>query len=177
VKTWAIACLLLVACESGGDAADDDAGPQPHEAARAESKSYQAVREILTHSCTYERCHSGVPIGGNLDLTPGIDYAGSMVGVPSCEYPKYLRVAPGDPEHSWVMIKLTSQVRPRQDALADYILFEPDTGWDESKRICRDHTPDGTPLFGQRMPLTAPNMLPQGQIETIREWIAEGAPH
>jgi hypothetical protein len=173
VRTLLFACLLLAACEGGGGG--DDAGPI--DAGHADPKSYQAVREILAHGCTYERCHSGVPIGGNLDLTPGIDYAGSMVGVPSCEYPKYLRVAPGDPEHSWIMIKLTSQVRPRDDELADYILFEPEPGWDESKRICRDHARDGTPLFGQRMPLTAPNMLPQKDIEIIRDWIADGAPH
>ena len=139
--------------------------------------SYPAVREILTRSCTWERCHSGVPIGGNLPLTPGTDYAVSMVNVPSCEYPEYMRVAPGDPEHSWLMIKLTAQVRPREDPLADYILFEPAAGWDESKRFCRDHADDGTTLFGQRMPLTAPNMLPKEDIELIRNWIEAGAPH
>jgi hypothetical protein len=193
---WFLAYLLLTACGNAGggapasgpeahdaaahDAAVQDAAVQDaavQDAALSRSSSYDAVREILTRSCTYERCHSGVPIGGNLDLTPGIDYAGSMVDVPSCEYPPYLRVKPGDPDHSWVIVKLTSHVRPRDDALADYILFEPEPGWDERKRVCRDHADDGTPLFGQRMPLTAPNMLPSDQIETIRNWIASGAPH
>lgn len=173
MKTLLFATLLLAACQDGGGGRD--AGPL--DAAPADPKSYQRVREIFARSCTYQRCHSGVPTGGNFDLTPGTEYAEAMVGVPSCEYPKYLRVAPGDPEHSWVMIKLTSQVRPRDDELADYILFEPEPGWDESKRICRDHAPDGTPLFGQRMPLTAPNMLPEEELEVVRDWIERGAPH
>ena len=175
MRALLLACLLLAACHEAGGGERGDAGAE--DAAPAVPKSYAAVRDILAHSCTWERCHSGVPIGGNLDLTPGIDYAGSMVDVPSCEYPRYMRVAPGDPEHSWVMIKLTAQARPPEDPLGNYILFEPEPGWDESKRICRDHADDGTPLFGQKMPLTAPNMLPDEQIALIRRWIEDGAPH
>jgi len=41
---------------------------------------------------------------------------------------------------------------------------------------CRDQTEDGAPLFGQRMPATAPNTLSDADLATISRWIAEGAP-
>lgn len=86
------------------------------------------------------------------------------------------RVQPSDPEHSWLMVKLTADFRPADDPYPYYIRFEPEPGWDSSQRACRDQTEDGTPLFGQRMPLTAPNMLPAPELATVRAWIEAGAP-
>ena len=83
----------------------------------------------------------------------------------------------GVSERSWLYLKLSAEVRPRDDPYADYILLEPEPDWDADDRPCRDRTEDGTPLFGQRMPLTAPNMLPPDELAIIRAWIARGAPH
>ena len=176
------ACVqLLVAlslvCACGDDASPaaltEDAGRDAGTAAG----SYPAVREIFARSCAYQRCHSGVPIGGALNLAEGSNYAEALVNVPACEYPELMRVKPGDPDRSWLLIKLTAKVRPKDDPLADYILFDPAPDWDASQRACRDQAPDATPLFGQRMPLTAPNLLPDDELAVIREWIREGAPH
>ena len=62
------------------------------------------------------------------------------------------------------------------DPYANYISFDPPSDWDRNVRNCRDETADGTPLFGQRMPLTAPNMLPEADLTTLRAWILAGAP-
>jgi hypothetical protein len=199
VNWWA--CIarsaLVVACATGaceagrrdqanvaGEAGEADArvespepGSSPDASSSSDPASYRAVREIFERSCAYNRCHSGVPTGGALSLAPGSDYAAALVDVPSCEYPPLVRVKPRELEQSWLWIKLTAEVRPKSDAFYDYILFEPEPGWDETKRGCRDQLPDGTPLFGQRMPLTAPNLLPEAELAAVRDWILAGAPH
>jgi len=158
---------------AAGSTSSQDAGPRT---ADGGAELYASVRDIIDRTCAYERCHSGVPIGAGLPLPTGADHAKALVGVPSCQYPLMLRVKPGDPDNSWIMIKLTAPFRPSADPYANYILFEPPADWDASQRDCRDQTEDGTPLFGQRMPLTAPNMLPEEELETIRSWILAGAP-
>ena len=85
-------------------------------------------------------------------------------------------VSPFDPDHSWLMVKLTAPYRDLDDPYALYIRFTPAPHWDPQQRDCRDQADDGTPLFGQRMPLTAPNTLPRADLETIRRWILAGAP-
>lgn len=141
-----------------------------------ESASYRAVVEILARSCAYQRCHDAPVFGAGLDLAPGSDYHRALVGVTACEYERMARVEPGHPERSWLMVKLTAPARPLHDPYATYIYFDPPTGWDPNQRRCRDQTEDGTPLFGQRMPATAPNMLSKEEIAVVRSWIEDGAP-
>ena len=173
---------LLGGCNAAGSspaAVSGEAGEVPDaiEDASAADSSYARVHEILENSCSYARCHSGVPIGAALQLERGGDYAAALIGLPACEYELMNRVEPYDPEHSWLIVKLSAAVRPRGDPYENYIYFEPDPAWDPGQGSCRDHTEDGTPLFGQRMPLTAPNMLPADELATLRDWIAAGARH
>jgi hypothetical protein len=159
--------------DSGAAVAISDGGELP---APPRPASYAAVVDILRRSCAYLRCHAGPYVGGGLPLQPGADYASVLVNVPACQYERMKRVEPYHPERSWLMIKLTASFRDADDPYAGYIFFESDPDWDPEQRSCRDATEDGTPLFGQRMPLTAPNMLPESELETIRSWISEGAP-
>lgn len=163
--------MQAAACDTSPSDADSDASSP------VTNPLYAEVEDILTRSCAYTRCHSGAIIGGALELTRGTDYWATLVDIPACEYERMKRVEPGDPEHSWLMVKLTAPFRDRDDPNADYIYFDPPADWDPGVRACRDETEDGTPLFGQRMPTTVPNMLPADEIEAIREWIAAGAPH
>jgi hypothetical protein len=176
----AIAALCAAACTDGSDpgAAPDGgsaAGPGGRDGA-APGALYAEVEAILARSCAYERCHAGPILGGGLDLTRGRDHHAALVSVTACEYERMDRVEPFAPERSWLMVKLTADFRPPDDPYAYYIHFEPDAAWDPSRRGCPDETEDGTPLFGQRMPLTAPNRLPDSELESVRAWIAAGAP-
>lgn len=137
---------------------------------------YPQVQAILTRSCAISRCHAGQFVGAGLYLMPDGDYRAALVGVTSCEYERLALIEPGRPEKSWVMVKLTAPFRPADDPYANYILFDPEPGWNADARRCRDATQSGEPLFGQRMPATAPNQLPDAELELIAEWIAQGAP-
>ena len=152
--------------DGGTSSSADDAG----------SASYQRVREIIARSCAYHRCHAGPVQGGGLNFAAGVDYRSQLVNVQSCGYDRMMEVEPFAPERSWLMVKLTADARPLDDPYATYIYFDPPADWDPTKRRCVDQTDDGKPLFGQRMPATAPNMLPPDELEAIRAWIAEGAP-
>ena len=147
------------------------------DASTGNSASYGAVVAIIERSCAYQRCHAFPIVGAGLSLARGVDYRSMLVGVTACEYERMKRVEPGHPERSWLMVKLTAKARELTDPYATYIYFDPPENWDPEQRGCRDQTDEGMPLFGQRMPATAPNMLPPEEIETIRSWIADGAPH
>ena len=168
MRTGLLVLVLAVGCEAATDAEVSDGGG---------AALYPRVVEIIERSCAYVRCHAGPLIGARVSFARGADYASQLVSVPACEYERMARVEPFDPEHSWLMVKLTADFRPADDPLPFYIRFEPDADWDPDVRGCRDRADDGTPLFGQRMPLTAPNTLPEEEVEVIREWIAAGAKH
>ena len=94
----AVASVALGACD---EKLSDITGPTPN----LEPTLSSIQREILSQRCI--GCHSGagrfLPAGMN--LTDGNSYA-SLVGVPSVEQPALLRVAPGDPEKSYIVHKL-----------------------------------------------------------------------
>ena len=160
---------------AGRDRLDAGAVDDAADAGANGAALYPRVQAILARSCAYQRCHAGPLIGGALSLARGSDYAAALVSVPACEYERMARVEPFDPERSWLMVKLTADFRAPDDPLPFYIHFEPDSDWDPEGRGCRDRAADGTPLFGQRMPLTAPNMLPQQDLDVLSAWIAAGA--
>ena len=58
---------------------------------------------MFTPICT--RCHSGAGAPQGLQLDAGHSYA-LLVGVPSTEQPGVLRVKPGDPGDSYLVLKL-----------------------------------------------------------------------
>jgi mono/diheme cytochrome c family protein len=61
--------------------------------------------EILTPKCATCHTGTGTRLPGIMNLREGSAYA-SLVGVASIEKPALLRVAPGDPENSYIYHKL-----------------------------------------------------------------------
>jgi hypothetical protein len=135
---------------------------------------FHEVSAILDRSCAKQTCHGDMVMNGYLTFMTG-DIRGALVGVPSCEYDRMPRVAPFQPEKSWLMIKLAGPTRFVQ--YMDFIDFEPDPDWKPTKPECSDHLPDGSPWFGTRMPpmdTTEPPSMKE--IQVIRKWIELGAP-
>ena len=98
------------------------------------------VQSLLATKCS--GCHPGVV--PSLDLRPSTSYA-SIVGVRATEDRSLPYVVAGDPEHSFLYLKIA--------------------GWPGNH---------GNPAVGARMPF-GEGPLPQAQRELIARWIAQGA--
>jgi hypothetical protein len=106
-----------------------------------EEVAYARVQAVFgEYGCT--GCHPGV--NPSLDLTEGSSY-GDLVGIRALEDPTLYRVVAGDPERSFLYLKVGGA-----PPLADI------------------------PAIGTRMPPRAPPMDP-ADLELIREWIEQGA--
>jgi hypothetical protein len=97
---------LLGACAGNGQGLDASGNPigsgdTPDSALTADFKSIQD--HVFTPICV--RCHSGAAAPQGLQLDEAHSYA-LLVGVPSSEQPGIERVSPGDPDHSYIVMKL-----------------------------------------------------------------------
>lgn len=155
--------LLLVGCGGGGDAPPvfsvpvvPATCPSPLDRVVANPTFAAHVLPAIQTSCgsSTVACHggTGVPSGHILWATfsgrTAAQVRADLVDVAPSNAPAgWKRVAPGDPERSWLLEKLS--------------------------RDC----PGGTNgnCFGHRMPLGAPNACPE-LIENLRTWIRNGAP-
>ncbi len=96
-------CVLLAACAGNGDGLDQngrpiDEGPPPGD------DDFTIIQDtIFTPICT--ACHAGAQAPLGLRLDEGASYA-MLVSVPSVEMPGVLRVAPGDPDQSYLVQKI-----------------------------------------------------------------------
>ena len=99
----AAAALTAAACD---EKLSDLTGPTPNLEPTFSSISrniFEAVDSSGRAACT--QCHIGATPPQGLNLSAGLGYA-NLVGVPSREKPALLRVAPGDPENSYLIHKL-----------------------------------------------------------------------
>lgn len=146
-------------CRSAGARDDADAGGDG-------AALYVAAAEVLTVRCAQARCHGPVPAYELLELTADrCDLTRPLLDVPACEYDLMDRVEPGQPERSWLWLKLTAPHDERYQ-----LQFEPDDAWSPSRDPrCAEAG------FGTRMP--PPGFpLSDAERETIRAWILAGAP-
>lgn len=88
--------LLLLACT---DKSVDDTATTP-----AVSFSVD-LQFIFDRNCAYQGCHFPPDPEQGMDLTHGVSYA-NIVDVPSTEVPSLDRIEPGDPEASYLILKL-----------------------------------------------------------------------
>ena len=126
---------LAAACGGGGGEAGGesvDLGP---------AVSYEQVQAVFAeYGCT--ACHPGV--NPSLDLTAGKSYE-NLVGVPALEDPTLYRVVAGDPERSFLYLKIGGS-----PPVADI------------------------PAIGTRMPPGAAPIA-RADMDLIRRWILQGA--
>jgi hypothetical protein len=102
----ALAPLLFASCAGNGQGLNANGEPiTPGTSAAAPlSADFQSIQDnVFTPICT--RCHSGAAAPEGLQLDAGHSYA-LLVGVPSAEVPGLERVAPGDPDSSYLVQKL-----------------------------------------------------------------------
>lgn len=100
------ALLLLAACAGNGQGLNANGEPiTPGSSPAAPlTADFQSIQDnIFTPICT--RCHSGAAAPEGLQLDAGHSYA-LLVGVPSAEVPGDERVKAGDPDSSYLILKL-----------------------------------------------------------------------
>ena len=150
--------------------------------------TYANIEETVQLTCgaSSSSCHGGVRANAMMNferaLADGVPLTELLVDVPACEYDLLDRVEPGDPERSWLWIKLT-----HAHAEDGRLLFEPDPAWVPGIEPRADGTyppsicpnvEDGELTFGYAMPqnIGRPTPLPQNRLDLFREWIEAGAP-
>lgn len=105
-----IAGLALTACAGNGDGLDENGRPLDVSSGDGGGgapvpSDFQSIQDrVLTPICT--QCHAGANAPLGLRLEHGLSYA-MLVGVASAEVPTLLRVAPGDPDDSYLMHKVS----------------------------------------------------------------------
>ena len=124
--------LLILSCERAGPVQPAQGDLQPT------LSSIQA--NIFSQKCALSGCHLGSSAPLGLELSEGKS-RGNLVNVPSQEVPKLLRVAPGNPDQSYMVRKIEGAAG----------------------------------IIGARMP-RGRDPLSQEEINTIRQWIQDGAP-
>jgi hypothetical protein len=135
---------------------------------------YASVERIVQNSCALSTCHGFMVANAHMELMQH-DLRSAWIDVPACEYARMMRVKPGAPEQSWVMIKLAGPVHFEQ--YADFIDFTPDADWKPGLPECSGgNFADGSLWFGTRMPPSDTTQIAAQDIATIRAWIQAGAP-
>jgi hypothetical protein len=104
-SAMAVAIVVSGCCASRGTTPDENA-----------PSFRRDVEPVLVERCsTAHGCHGADPTPAvDLDLRPGAAY-GQLVGVPAETGPvPFLRVAPGDPDRSLLLLKVTGALGPGQ---------------------------------------------------------------
>lgn len=114
-------------------------------------------------ACSSSSCHGDGIASAGLNLKSSMDLTKLLVNVPACEAPSLMLVKPGEPENSWLYIKLTGKTTAKRELVAD-------PAWGEPGKDCEEASGFGKLMPESGSPLTAE------QIEQIRSWIADGAP-
>jgi len=144
--------------------------------------TYENVAMIFQSSCAFASCHGGTGTGAaQLNLASSIGagtLAEDLSGQPSCQYSAMPLVTPGDPAQSWLYLKVSgAHAGVRVD-------FTPAASWDPGivPDAMGNYPPSTCPLV-ERGDISFGTMMPQGSMgldgsraETIRLWIAAGAP-
>ena len=94
------AALWWVGC--GGD--DSTVGPDGEGEGTLTEASLAQVREVFAVSCTISGCHGGGDPAADLSLEG--DFAARIVGVDSGQRPDFKLVDPGNPNKSYLLIKV-----------------------------------------------------------------------
>ncbi|HKY91500.1 MAG TPA: hypothetical protein VJM11_10695 [Nevskiaceae bacterium] len=101
----ALALLALAGCGGNGEGLDENGRPIGEGGGGPLVPEFQSIQDnVFTPICT--RCHAGASAPEGMSLEDGRAYA-ALVGVHSNEVPSLFRVAPGDPDNSYLVHKIS----------------------------------------------------------------------
>lgn len=146
--------------------------------------TYENIAGIFDSSCSFSTCHGGTS-AAMLNFVAareaGVLYTDLLIDVPSCEYDRMPLIDPGNPENSWLYVKVT-QAHEADGTL----IFTPAPDWDPGivpnpdtglyPRSTCPRVERGVLTFGEIMPNGSTNGLDERRATALREWILAGAP-
>ena len=103
---FSIGTLLVfaIACAGSGEGLDEFGNPLGEGGGGVLEPTFSSIQvNIFTPICT--QCHAGASAPLSLSLQVGFSYD-QLVGVPSVEVPELLRVDPGQPDNSYLVMKV-----------------------------------------------------------------------
>jgi hypothetical protein len=101
----ALALLVLAGCGGNGHGLDENGRPVGEGSDGPIVAEFQSIQDhVFTPICT--RCHAGASAPEGMILEEGRAYD-MIVNVPSGEVPTLMRVAPGDPDNSYLFHKIS----------------------------------------------------------------------
>jgi hypothetical protein len=115
VSPWVAGLLLLSACAGSGEGLDQNGNPIGSSSSSGGSSSgsgsssgasvsFQTIQDqVFTPICA--QCHAGASAPEGMQLTQGVAYS-MIVDVPSAEQSTLKRIAPGDPDNSYLVQKI-----------------------------------------------------------------------
>lgn len=136
--------------DAGVDGSADDGGGDDVAVAAV---SFAQVQAIFTRTCITMACHGSSGSGG-MRLRNAVESHAALVGRPSDQVPSVQIVAPGDPDNSYLVMKLEGSMRRRLPTEC---------------RVTAGRNPCGAQMPQLAAPLT------QEELTLIRSWIAAGA--
>lgn len=146
--------------------------------------TYANVAALFEASCSFDSCHGGRGVGAaTLNFAAaraaGVSYDLLLVGEPACMYDRMPLVDPGNPDNSWLMLKVAGP------HMGSAVAFTPASDWDHGLTPRADGrlpssvcplTVMGALSFGTVMPQGSSAGLDARRADLIRRWILEGAP-
>jgi hypothetical protein len=95
---------LTIACAGSGEGLDNFGNPLGEGGSGVLEPTFSSIQaNIFTAICA--QCHAGASAPLSLSLQVGFSYD-QLVGVPSVEVPELLRVDPGQPDDSYLVMKI-----------------------------------------------------------------------
>jgi len=141
--------FLVLGLHAASCGVDTARCPAPSELSSTVAPATTAdVQAILVRDCALGGCHLRAPGAGGLVLdVTSTAWRDAVVGVAAQQNPAMALVAPGDPDHSWLAVKISGELCG--------MACDPALG-------CGAQMPFGSPLS-------------EGDRATIVAWIAAGA--
>jgi hypothetical protein len=129
VIATACAALAGLGCDTAlhaGHAADAPESPSCVEAQHHSDFPWLRDNVFKVHCSAFTSCHQGGNPPGHLNLTPALAY-GQLVGVAATTVPGWVRVAPGAPSESYLLVKLGEIAGPLHAAGQDGTTMPPNS--------------------------------------------------
>ena len=101
-----LAAWIAAGCGGGSGGGDDNGAPPEPPPPTSFGPNFSEIQaEVFTSTCAVSGCHTGAAAPEGLRLDEANSF-GMLVDVASTQVPSILRVAPGDPDNSYLIQKL-----------------------------------------------------------------------